>query len=173
VSPQGRIRTFEFRGEGGYAEVVATDVLEYPQFLLDFICPTVSGEEVSGRGLPGARLRAFFRHRDRRVSLQLNKNRPGKATIFSATLREARNGIEIERAVSGRQPAAAFEYDPLLRTATVEPAAPFAGVASFRRDAARGNRWTGTLSVDFPGKPNVPLTGGAFSVHVVHAQRTN
>ncbi len=164
--------TFEFRGEQGYTEVVATDVPEYPRFFLDFICPSVSSEEVLGRGLPGARLRAFYRHQDRRLSLQLNKNRPGKAMFFSVTLAEVRNGIDIERSVSGRQPATAFDYDPLLRTATVEPAPPFSGVASFRRDAAPVNRWTGTLSVDFPGKANVPLTGGAFSVHAVHAQKT-
>ncbi len=163
--------TFEFRGEGGYTEAVATDVPEYLQFLLDLLCPGASEGEVWGGGLPGARLRAFSRRHDRRVSLQLNKNRPGKATFFSATLAEVRNGIEIERTVSGRQPATAFEYDPLLRTATVEPSSPFSGVASYRRDAAPANRWNGTLSVDFPGKANVPLAGGAFSVHVVHAQR--
>jgi hypothetical protein len=172
VEPHLYRGTFEFRGEGGYTKVVATDVPEYPQFFLDFGCRVVSEGEAWGRGLPGARLRAFSRRHDRRVSLQLNKNRPGKATIFSATLAEVRNGIRIERTVSGRQPAAAFEYDPLLRTATVEPSAPFSGVANFRRDAAPANRWTGTLSVDFPGKANVPLTGGAFATRVVHAQRT-
>ncbi|MET0305400.1 MAG: hypothetical protein ABW196_04120 [Solirubrobacterales bacterium] len=171
VEPDVYRGRFEFHGEQGYTDVVATDVPEYPQFFLDFLCLGVSGEEAGGRGLPGARLRAFSRHRGRRVSLQLNKNRPGKATIFEATLAEARDGIEIERTVSGRQPAAAFEYDPLLRMATVEPAAPFSGVAAYRRDAVPANRWTGTLSVDFPGRANVPLTGSAFSVHVAHAQR--
>lgn len=163
--------TFEFRGEGGYTEAVATDVSEYTQFFLNITCPGAVGGEVSGRGLPGARLRAFSRRHDRRLSLQLNKNRPDKATFFTVTLAQVRNGIEIERTVWGRQPAAAFEYDPLLRTATVELSAPFAGTASFRRDAAAANRWTGTLSVDFPGEANVPLTGATFSVHTAHAQR--
>lgn len=172
VEPHVYRGVFEFRGEQGYTEVVATDVPEYLQFFLDFICPIALEGETSGRGLPGARLRAFSRRHDRRVSLQLNKNRPGKATFFSATLVEIRNGIKIERTVSGRQPAAAFEYDPLLRTATVAPSAPFSGVGSFRRSAAAANRWIGTLSVDFPGKANVPLVGGAFSVRAVHAQKT-
>lgn len=173
VEPDLYRGTFEFRGEWGYTEVVATDVPEYPRFFLDFGCPGGAvSMEVGGRGLPGARLRAFSRHGDRRLSLQLNKNLPGRATFFSATLAEVRNGIEIERTVSGRQPPAAFEYDPLLRTATVEPSAPFSGVGSFRRDAAPANRWTGTLSVDFPGKANVPLAGGAFFVRAVHARRT-
>lgn len=173
VEPDVYRGTFEFQGEQGYAEVVETDVPEYPQFVLGFGCLGATEGEVWGRGLPGARLRAFSRRHDRRLSLQLSKNRPGKATIFSATLGEVRNGIEIERTVSGRQPADAFEYDPLLQMATVEPSAPFSGVANFRRDAAPANRWTGTLMVDFPGKANVPLTGGAFSVHAVHVRRTS
>lgn len=172
VEPDIYRGTFEFHGEHGYVEAVETDVQEYPQFFVDFGCLSVTGGEVGGRGLPGARLRALSRRPGRRLSLQLNKNRPGRATIFSATLAEVRNGIEIERTVSGHQPATAFEYDPLLRTATVEPSTPFAGVASFRRDASPANRWTGSLSVDFPGRANVPLTGGAFSVHAVHAQKT-
>lgn len=172
VEPDLYRGTFEFRGEGGYTEVVATDVPEYPQFFLDFICPMATRGEVGGRGLPGARLRAFSRSDDRRLSLQLNKNRPSGSTFYEATLKVERNGIQIERTISGRQPATAFEYDPWLRTATVEPSAPFSGVANFRRNAVPVNRWTGTLSVDFPGAPNVPLTGGAFPVHVVHARKT-
>jgi hypothetical protein len=163
----------EFHGEQGYTNVVATDVPEYPQFFLDFHCPGGGVTmEVGGRGLPGARLRAFSGRHDSQLLLQLNKNRPHSPMLFEATLKEARDGIRIDRTVSGRQPAAAFEYDPLLRTATVQPSAPFSGVGSFRRGAAVANRWTGTLSVDFPGKANVPLTGGAFSVHAVHARRT-
>lgn len=131
VEPDLYRGTFEFRGEGGYAEAVATGVPEYPQFFLDFGCPLSTGGEAWGRGLPGARLRAFSRHRDRRLSLQLNKNRPGASTLFEATLKEVRGEIRIERTVTGRQPASAFEYDPLLRTAKVEPAAPFAGVAHY------------------------------------------
>lgn len=164
--------SFEFHGELGYTDAVATDVPEYPQFFLDVICPGSGGGEGWGPGFPGVRLRTFLRNGDRRLSLQLNKNRPGGPMIFEATLKEVRGEIRIERTVSGRQPAAAFEYDPLLRTATVQPSAPFSGVADFRRNAAPVNRWTGTLLVDFPGKANVPMTGGAFSVHAVHARRT-
>jgi hypothetical protein len=172
VEPHVYRGRFEFHGEQGYTDVVATEVPEYPRFFLDFLCPSATGGESWGRGLPGARLRAFSRHGERRLSLQLNKNRPHRPMFFEATLREVRDRIRIERTVSGRQPAAAFEYDPLLRAARVDPSAPFSGIANFRRDAAPANLWTGTLSVDFPGKANVPLTGGAFSVHVVHAQST-
>jgi protein-S-isoprenylcysteine O-methyltransferase Ste14 len=163
--------SFEFHGELGYADAVATEVPEDAQFLLDVLCAGPGGGEVWGAGLPGARLRARSRNGDRRLSLQLNKNRPGKATVFSASLAERRGEIRIERSVSGRQPARAFEYDPLLRTATIAPIGPFSGTARFDRRAA-ADRWTGNLSLDFPGERNVPLTGAGFSVHLVHARRS-
>lgn len=162
--------TFEFHGEEGYADAVATEVPEFSRFLLDLGCLGSTGGEGSGAGLPGARLRALFRHHGRRLSLQLNKNRPGKATVFSATLAERRNGIRIERTISGRQPARAFDYDPSLRTATVALSTPFSGSASFDRDAGRAGRWTGDLSVDFPGASDVPRAGAGFSAHLVHAR---
>jgi protein-S-isoprenylcysteine O-methyltransferase Ste14 len=174
----GRVRTvqpalyrgrFEFHGEEGYTEAVATRATEDVQFLLDIVCPGGGGGEESGAGLPGARLHAVFRHGDRRLALQLNKNRPGKATVFSASLAERRGEIRIERSVSGRQPARVFEYDPLLRAATVEPLAPFSGVAHFHRGAVAANRWTGNLSLDFPGESDVPLAGSGFVAHLVHA----
>jgi protein-S-isoprenylcysteine O-methyltransferase Ste14 len=173
VEPRLYRGTFEFHGEHGYTEATATDVLEDIRFFAGLLCGVQRGGEGTGPGVPGARLRAFSRHRGRRLSLQLNKNRPSKATFFSATLGESHRGIEIERAVSGRQPAQVFEYDPMLRTATVELAAPFSGTARFLRGATQANRWTGSLSVDFPGEPNVPLTGRQFAVHLVHARRTN
>jgi protein-S-isoprenylcysteine O-methyltransferase Ste14 len=163
--------TFEFHGEEGYTNAVAAEVPEDAEFLLDVLCRGAGGGEVWGPGLPGARLRAFSRHGDRHLSLQLNKNRPGKATIFSATLAERRGEIHIDRSVYGRQPARAFEYAPLLGTATVAPAAPFSGAASFSRRAGT-DRWTGNLSLDFPGERHVPLTGAGFSLHLVHARRS-
>jgi protein-S-isoprenylcysteine O-methyltransferase Ste14 len=172
VQPDLYRGTFEFHGEEGYTDAVATRVTEDAQFLLDVLCPGGSGGEVSGAGLPGARLHCFARRGDRRLSVQLNKNRPGKATVFSVSLAERRGEIRIERSVSGRQPARVFEYDPLLRTATVEPMAPFSGVARFDGGAVPANRWTGNLSLDFPGERDVPLAGAGFSVHLVHARRS-
>lgn len=169
IEPRLYRGTFEFHGEEGYADAVATEVSEDTQFLLDVLCPGREGGEVSDPGLPGARLHAFLRHGDRRLSLQLNKNRPGKPTVFSATLAERRGKIRIERSASGRQPARAFEFDSLLRTATIAPVAPFSGAARFERRAA-ADRLTGNLSLDFPGERDVPLAGAGFSVHLVHAR---
>ena len=171
VEPDVYRGIFEFHGEQGYTEAVATDVPEYPQFFLDFGCLSVSRGEVWGRGLPGARLRAFSRRHDRRVSLQLNKNRPGKATIFEATLAEVRNGIEIERTVSGSSAG----HRVRVRLAAEDGNGRTCGsLLRCRRLPPRcrsGQPLDRNLSIDFPGKPNVPLAGSAFSVHAVHARR--
>ena len=63
--------------------------------------------------------------------------------------------------------AGAFSYDPLLRTATLAPPAPFSGRASFHRGAVLENRWTGNLAIDFPGRSNVPLTGPGIGASLV------
>ena len=171
VEPRLYRGTFEFHGEHGYTDAVATEVPEAIELFASVICPRAVGGEESGVGLPGARLRIVARHGDRRESLQLNKNGFRKATLFSATLAERRDGILIERSVHGRRPAAAFDYDPFLRRATVEPPAPFSGSATFRRLATPANRWTGDLAVDFPGEPDVALTGPGFSAGLVHARK--
>lgn len=169
VAPRLYRGTFEFHGEEGYADAAATEVPESPQVLLNFACPGTGSGELSGAGLPGARLLA--RRRDRHLWLRLNKNRPGKPTVFSATLFEMRRGMRIERTLSGRLGARAFEYDPLLRMATVTPPAPFSGSARFHRGAVPANRWTGNLSLDFPGESSVPLAGAGFTANVAHARR--
>jgi protein-S-isoprenylcysteine O-methyltransferase Ste14 len=172
VEPRLYRGTFEFHGELGYTDVVATEVPEDVGFLAALGCSVSSSLETGGVGLPGARLRAVSHRGDRRLSLQLNKNGPGKATVFSATLAERRDGIRIERSVSGRQPAAAFDYDPLLRTATITPSGPFSGSATFNRHADPAGRWIGSLAIDFPGEQGVPLTGAGFSVRIVHARQS-
>jgi len=170
VEPHLYRGSLEFHGELGYADAVATEAPEDIGFLANAICPGVPHGEEWGAGLPGARLLALARHGDQHLALQLNKNRPGKATVFSASLAEWRGKIRIKRSVFGRQPAEAFEYDPLLRTATVQPVAPFSGVARFHRGAAPADRWTGNLSLDFPGERDVPLVGTDLSAHLIHAR---
>lgn len=170
IEPDVYRGTFEFRGEEGFTEATATQIPEYSRFGLDFLCPGRGWGEVSGPGLPGARLRVRAGKGHRRTSLQINQNRPGARTIFEAEVAEKRGRIEIERSLSGRAPSSAFEFDPLLRSATLHPPAPFSGSASFHRNALPANRWSGNLTVDFPGHSGVPLTGSGARVSLVHAK---
>jgi hypothetical protein len=46
-----------------------------------------------------------------------------------------------------------------LSAATVEPAAPFSGSATFQMTSPRHGEWSGDLAVELPGYGRVPLTG--------------
>jgi hypothetical protein len=56
-------------------------------------------------------------------------------------------------------PGRDFSYDSRLRLALVTPPGPFSGTARFDGAAKGGQRWSGDLSVDMPGRSDVPLTG--------------
>lgn len=150
--------TFEFHGEEGYTEASATTLHEYSRFVVDLVCGGVGGEETNGRGLPGARLRLHRGKGHDRTDLQVNKNRPGARTRLEVEVHEKRQRIGISRATTLWAGAAAFRYDPLLRTATLAPPLAFSGHATFYRNATGSNRWIGNLAVDLPGRSDVSLT---------------
>lgn len=161
---------FEFHGEEGYAEASATSVPASISPLLNLVCGGSVGGEAGGQGLPGARLRLFSKSGSQTVHLQANKNRPGAAATYEATIEERSGRIKIQRAIAGRAPAASFVFSDGLRITTFEPPEPFDGGAVFRRNASPANRWTGDLTVDFPGKSDVPLTGASFAATLVPAE---
>jgi hypothetical protein len=161
--------TFEFHGEEGYTEASTAAPREYTRFLLGILCGEIRSGELSGRGLPGARLRLHALQGTSRLNLQANKNGPRARTRFEAEIHEERDGITISRDVEVHAGSAAFEYDPLLRTATLEPPAPFSGGAVFHRGAAPANRWRGDLALNFPGRSDVPLIGPGVEATLVSA----
>lgn len=151
--------TFEFHGEEGYTDAISAAPREYTRFFLDLVCGSVISGETGGADLPGARLRLHSHPGSFRLNLQANKNRPGARSRYEVEVHEKRQGIAISRSTLLWAGTTAFEYDPLLRTATLAPPTPFSGAASFHRGAPPANRWTGNLTVDLPGRSNVPLTG--------------
>ncbi|HMI81664.1 MAG TPA: hypothetical protein VK480_07740 [Solirubrobacterales bacterium] len=164
---------FEFRGEEGFTRATETRVpASLPPFFDPFCLISAGSGETRGPGLPGARLGARAGHRHHAVSLQANQNRPGAPLYLSASIREQRGQISIERQVEDVYGGNGFEFDPDLRTARLSPPLPFSGVAIFHRDAKPSNRWTGNLILDFPGHSNVALTGTRFQAHLVHAHLT-
>ncbi len=64
------------------------------------------------------------------------------------------------RAVSLTGPASTFTHKGFAR-AHVRPPSPFSGSADFESSPS-SNAWTGPLAVDFPGDPDVKLTGSGF-----------
>jgi hypothetical protein len=160
---------FEFHGEEGFTAAAAAPPRDYSQFFLEVLCGAVSSGEFGGAGVPGARLRLRSHRGSSRLDLQANKNHPGAGTRFAVEVHERRGGVGITRSRTLWVGAAAFDYDPLLRLATLAPPAPFSGRAIFRRDAATANRWSGNLTVDLPGRSKVPLTGARVQATLVRS----
>jgi len=158
---------FEFRGEGGHTEASATRLPMRIQPLADIVCGAPGVSVYSGGWTPGAELRAV-RHGRADVRVKADSNAPGKPVRLSASIFERRGKIRIERSVQRRFGASAFSYTPQLGTATLTPPAPFSGRGVFRRSSSPGHRWTGDLAVDFPGRPDVPLTGSSFGASLKH-----
>jgi hypothetical protein len=154
--------TFEFHGEQGFTEASANRIAYNPIaiFRLSFCSNEVdvaaAGPEDPGRG---ALLSALVGPSQRSaLLLRAVKNHPEGRVLLQAVLGERRHGVLIARLVEMFADAPALEYDRGLRTATLDPPAPFSGSARFRREAERPGRWSGGLRVDLPGRANVALT---------------
>jgi hypothetical protein len=160
--------SFNFYGEEAYTDALSSFPREYPGFFSRFICPG-DGGEVVGPSFPGARLGLHTRRNDFRFSLHAIQNRPGKPSRFEVEVREKRGEASIIRTVSQWGEPDAFQYDPLLRKATIDPPYPFAGEGTFDRAALPANRWTGYLEVDLPGRSDQPLTSTEVRATLVHA----
>jgi hypothetical protein len=171
-SPGGAyVGSFRFRGEGGYTAVEAERVPYVVGLLESLVCgPLLTQLEGFGPGLPGARLTLFSRWPGQTRTLQVNKNSPRGKMRFEARMSERRGSVEIDRYVTGSAGAGSFAFGRSLRTATLRPPSPFSGGAEFHRNAPRARRWTGDLAIDFPGRPQVRLTGSRFRVGLVRAR---
>lgn len=162
--------TIELAGEEGYTRASATRVRAKIKPFLSLVCAGHGEDETRGRGLPGARLSA--RSRSGHLDLQLNENRPGAKVRYHAEIKERHGDIAISRSVEGLVSGDAFHFARNLRTAAVDPPAPFSGAASFHRGGGSRNRWTGSLSIDFPGSSDVSLVGPGLKAALVPARYT-
>lgn len=154
-----------FHGEEGYTSVEATTTPGNIDYFLSALC----GESLVV-GLPSERRRGaalYVRNPALGPELSVSKKRPGAAAQITASMSEYINGISIERFVSLRMPGKHFRYDRRLRIASVRPPLPFAGSARFDRSKKAGQRWSGDLTVDMPGRAGVPLTSPALRASLV------
>jgi hypothetical protein len=163
---------FEFHGEEGYANAESPAPRDFPRFFFGLAClgSGEGGEEV-GPGFPGARLRLKAKQGDFRLGLQAHKNRPGKRAHFEVETHEKRGRVRISRYSEVWLGPNAFRFAPDLSSATIAPPAPFAGEGRFWRGSARSGSWSGDLTVDLPGRADLPLTGGGVKANLVRACR--
>jgi hypothetical protein len=159
--------TITFHGEEGYTAVEATRAQGSLDLLIDLLCPGAFGS-IGGPHLPGAQLDAYAGGSWESPHLRVVKNRPHAPAHFEADVSEKHGRVSVARYVGAIAPARTFEYDPKVQVATVRPPSPFSGTARFRK-ARSANRWTGDLSVDFPGRADVRLTGRRAHAKLLHA----
>lgn len=158
--------SFYFRGENSYTTFETDEVrgsIGDPQ---DLLCMAPSS---SIRGLPPVRtyLDAGTSNsvmgNDLLIFSAIGTGNHFDRVDFTAECREQIEDLNVRRFVTRIAPATDFIVGPELDKAVMYPPAPFSGTATFVR-ASNGARprWSGSLSISFLGKSNVPLTGPSF-----------
>ena len=95
-------------------------------------------------------------------------NSPSRPVRFGASIRERRGDLKIDRSVGHGCPRT-FDFDVPSGKARVRPPRPFAGTATYRRPPGGRPRWRGDLSVDFPGRSDIRLTGPGTRASLIRA----
>jgi hypothetical protein len=170
--PGAWVGAIEIDGEEGFTEVHRDRVKAIANPFLEAGCGGKAIGEAVGSDVPGGRLVARSASKWSGIFLEANKNHESARVHLEASIEERRAGLIVSREVGGYFAPGAFEFAPSLQSALLDPPAPFAGHATFRRNAKPSNQLTGNLTVDFPGRADVPLTGGRFKAALVHAMRT-
>lgn len=166
------VGTMRFEGEEGYTAVDATNVsgsVGTPEGILcgNFVTGSKGGQNHRHTHvLPPPQLSVTSAKNALGFGAALTTGRQN--ALFSAMLAERSGMISIVRWVSVVAPRSDFRFDHLLSVASVTPPLPFLGRAIFRRSSQRSRpTWTGSLTVSFPGSPEVSLTGQPFTSAVL------
>jgi hypothetical protein len=170
--PGAWVGDIDLTGEEGFTRVQRSRSKAIATPFVEARCGVVGIGEISGSQVRGARLVARSAGKKQAIYLQANQNHPGAPVYVETSIEERRGGLIVSRGVADHFSSGAFDFASPLRTATLAPPAPFDGQATFRRNADPANRWTGNLSVDFPGRADVSLAGKRFKAALVHAKRT-
>ena len=168
------VGTVEFHGEEGFTEFSASHLPLRFKPLFDLICPGVSIGTTSGSHVRGVLLKAKTPNSP---SLLIQQNHPGARVFYEAKMHEKEGPVQVSRTVSGHLGAGAVRYAPTLESASFAAAPPFTGTATYAGRTSPGETspgtgtWRGSLKVDFPGHPGVPIAGPSFKASIVHAHR--
>ncbi len=164
--------TLSFRGEGGYVEVEASRVkgtlVLRPPWKCDYF--RAGASRLRGRGVDEdkATLIASSR-RDGIEFAAIGSRREGERpyTLFFVTSQERREGVGIARFTFAATRSTGFEFDNRRGTAIVDPPAPLAGTAHYRRRPGAPDGWSGSLTAPLLGLGRVHLTGPGFKARMV------
>jgi hypothetical protein len=152
------VGAIDFEGEHDYSQAHATSARGDARAAARLLCPGGARSEGIGGHSPGARL-TVRGTRSSGIEFGAMKNSQTRPARFGASISERRGAVHISRLVQVTAGVGAFDYDVAQGFAEVRPPAPFSGEATYRRAPGKRPVWRGDLSVDFPGRPNVRLTG--------------
>jgi hypothetical protein len=164
ITERGVFRgSFRFVGEGAYTSAEAVDprgeVIRLPNGFCGF--EDFRPARLRLPGLHQTVLAAQSEAGNGTVSFTAARWNVDKLVSFNATLRERVGQMKIERSAQAQGGERTFSSTKGSR-ATVRPPWPFRGSARFRDPGKNPPRWTGSLSVSFPGAPNIALAGKGF-----------
>jgi hypothetical protein len=175
IQPGVFVGSVRFKGEGGYTSAnvhrVAGKVVT-PRFLRCLDSFFEEFERAGHRKPPAnkpkvTRLTAFMRS-GLTAMLFGASERAGKAG-YLAEIEQTVGSLGVFRGVFVSGSSATFASDSALSVAGVTPPPPFSGSGSFQRGSTGAKSWTGSLTVTFPGAPNVPLTDPRFKTQLTRS----
>lgn len=152
----------DFRAEHGYTRLVAERLpgtwIERPRQSCTVRIPATRHSDDAKVTFEGLARRGHST-----VAFSAERDRPGVPARLSAWTEERLGGVSISRSVEVTGENDSFTFDKGMTEAEVRPPAPFRGSALFATGAPnRTGTWLGSLSVSFPGRPDVRLAGDEF-----------
>jgi len=166
------VGSFSFHGEEGFTDVEAQSVDGRQGWWRYQGCGFWVSEGYPGPGILLDAERSSKRARGAYRYFSVVQNKPGEKVSYGAGIGEPHGRIDVYRAAYVLGGRGSLRVGEGLDKAEVRPPAPFAGRGVFERiQRGRPGRWWGTLEVDFPGRPDVPLAGGGWSASLVHGFR--
>ncbi len=160
--------SFRFTGEDGYSSVEADDppgtMFRLPHGFCGF---RDDRRQRPFLGLEERVLQAESNQEGRVISFRASQDEFVHRPSFNASLFERVEGMNILRSARALGKKGTFSSTGTAR-GSVRPPAPFVGSATFLdlHPAVEPATWTGSLTVSFPGAPEVPLAGGAFAANL-------
>ncbi len=161
------VGSIKFRGESGYTRLSTHRVRGTMASPRSWKCPDTPPPDIhsgNAASLPAA-LGAFTPHRHV-VFIAIGGSEELPFRFFIAGTSERQGALRINRSVLVEGGPRSFDALGDLSSATVSPPKPFAGTASFKRNADGSTEWSGTLSVALPGVESTALTGPTFTANL-------
>lgn len=156
------IGSIKFRGESGYTRLNAHRVSGTMASPRSWKCPDRPDRHLGNAASLPVVLGAFTPH-SQVVFVAIGGSELLSFQFFIAGTSERYGALRINRSALVEGKPASFDASEDLSSATVSPPKPFAGTASFKRNADGSTEWSGTLSVALPGVEGTALTGPTFT----------